>query len=104
MALSRGRREWGLKRLVCTSTLELGIDIGSVDSVLQYMSPRQVSALLQRVGRSGHALHRTSEGTVVSVSAEDVLESVACVEQAKKKNLEPVVVHNGAMDVLAHQI
>lgn len=93
-----------LKGLVCTSTLELGIDIGSVDSVLQYMSPRQVSALVQRVGRSGHALHRTSEGTLLGVSAEDVLESVACVENAKKKRLEPVVVHNGAMDVLAHQV
>ncbi len=93
-----------LKGLVCTSTLELGIDIGLVDSVLQYMSPRQVSALLQRVGRSGHTLHRTSEGTLIAVSAEDVLESVACVEQAKMKRLEPVVVHDGAMDVLAHQI
>ncbi|TMI18238.1 DEAD/DEAH box helicase [Candidatus Bathyarchaeota archaeon] len=88
----------------CTSTLELGIDIGSVDLVIQYMSPRQVSSLVQRVGRSGHTLTRTSQGVLVSVSTEDLLESVGVIELAKEGRLEHTNIHIGALDVLAHQI
>jgi ATP-dependent Lhr-like helicase len=93
-----------IKGLVCTSTLELGIDIGSVDLVVQYMSPRQVSSLVQRVGRSGHTLMRTSHGVLVSVSTEDLLESVGVIELAKEGQLEHTNIHVGALDVLAHQI
>ncbi|HYR04515.1 MAG TPA: helicase-related protein, partial [Nitrososphaerales archaeon] len=53
-------RSGEIKAMVCTSTLELGIDIGAVDLVVQYMSPRQVTSLIQRVGRSGHSLQRLS--------------------------------------------
>lgn len=93
-----------LKALVCTSTLELGIDIGSVDLVLQYMSPRQVTSLIQRVGRSGHNLRRKSEGVVVTVSADDILESTASIEEAKKGNLEETRPYRNPLDVLAHQV
>ncbi len=93
-----------IKGLVCTSTLELGIDIGSVDLVVQYMSPRQVNSLVQRVGRSGHSLTRTSQGVLVSVSTEDLLESIGVIELAKEGRLEPTIIHHRALDVLAHQI
>ena len=93
-----------IKGLVCTSTLELGIDVGSVDLVVQYMSPRQVNSLVQRVGRSGHSLTRTSQGVLVSVSTEDLLESIGVIELAKEGRLEPTVIHHRALDVLAHQI
>jgi len=93
-----------IKGLVCTSTLELGIDIGSVDLVVQYMSPRQVNSLVQRVGRSGHSLTRTSQGVLVAVSTEDLLESIGVIELAKEGRLEPTVIHHRALDVLAHQI
>jgi len=93
-----------IKGLVCTSTLELGIDIGSVDLVVQYMSPRQVNSLVQRVGRSGHSLTRTSQGVLVSVSTEDLLESIGVIELAKELRLEPTIIHHRALDVLAHQI
>ncbi len=93
-----------IKALVCTSTLELGIDIGSVDLVVQYMSPRQVNSLVQRVGRSGHTLTRTSQGVLVSVSTEDILESVGVIELAGEGRLEHTNIHVGALDVLAHQI
>ena len=99
-----GFKEGTIKGLVCTSTLELGIDLGSIDRVVQYMSPRQVTSFIQRVGRSGHTLERTSKGTILAVSADDAIESVAVVEAAEAKDLEPLHVHLNALDVLAHQM
>lgn len=93
-----------LRGIICTSTLELGIDIGSADLTVQYLSPRQVSALIQRVGRSGHRLGRISEGVIICAYPEDVLESVAIIQHAQKRQLEPVRIHSNALDVLAHQI
>jgi ATP-dependent Lhr-like helicase len=93
-----------LKALIATSTLELGIDIGSVNLTVQYMSPRQVSSLIQRVGRSGHTLERVSEGVIITVYPDDILESIAAVENAERGKIEPVLFHENALDVLAHQI
>ena len=93
-----------IKALVCTSTLELGIDVGNVDLTIQYMSPRQVSSLIQRVGRSGHSLDRISKGTILAVSTDDLIESIAAVMEAQEKRLEPTKIHEKALDVLAHQI
>ena len=92
------------KALVCTSTLELGIDVGTVDLVVQYMSPRQVTSLIQRVGRSGHRIGRTSEGIIIAVSADDVLESSASISEAKLGRLEPTRMYRESLDVLAHQV
>jgi len=93
-----------LHGVVCTSTLELGIDIGRADLTIQYLSPRQVSALIQRVGRSGHRLGRISEGIVICAYPEDVLESVGIVKRAQRRQLEPAQIHHNALDVLAHQV
>jgi len=93
-----------IKGLVSTSTLELGIDLGTVDQVVQYNSPRQVTSLIQRVGRSGHKLDRTSRGLVLAVSSDDAIESLAAVQAARDQDLEPLHVHRLALDVLAHQI
>src|SRR5213594_2074603 len=93
-----------IKGLVSTSTLELGIDIGTVDQVVQYNSPRQVTSLIQRVGRSGHKLDRTSRGLVLAVSSDDAIESLAAVQAARDQDLAPLHVHSLALDVLAHQI
>jgi ATP-dependent helicase Lhr and Lhr-like helicase len=94
----------GLKAIVCTSTLELGIDIGHVDLVIQYLSPRQVSSLIQRVGRSGHRLDMVSEGVIITAFPDDTLESVAATRNAQAGRLEHVLIHENALDVLAHQI
>ena len=93
-----------LKAIICTSTLELGIDIGSVDLVVQYMSPRQVNSLIQRVGRSGHSLDRASEGTIITVYPDDTLEALASIKNARDNLIEPVPMHQNALDVLSHQI
>ena len=93
-----------LKAIVCTSTLELGIDIGHVDLVIQYLSPRQVGSLIQRVGRSGHRLDLVSKGIVVTAFSDDILESIATIRQAYKNRLEPLRIHENALDVLAHQV
>jgi len=93
-----------LKAIVCTSTMELGIDIGQVDLVIQYLSPRQVGSLIQRVGRSGHRLDLVSKGVIVAAFSEDVLESLAAAQRARKGQLEPLLIHENALDVAAHQI
>ena len=93
-----------LKAIVCTSTMELGIDIGQVDLVIQYLSPRQVGSLIQRVGRSGHRLNLVSRGIIISAFSEDALESLAAAEKARNEELEPLLIHENALDVLAHQI
>jgi ATP-dependent Lhr-like helicase len=93
-----------LKAIICTSTLELGIDIGSVDLVVQYLSPRQVCSLIQRVGRSGHRLDMLSEGVIMTAFPDDLLESLAAVKSAYSGRIEPVLIHENALDVLAHQV
>jgi ATP-dependent Lhr-like helicase len=93
-----------LKAIICTSTLELGIDIGNVDLVIQYLSPRQVSSLIQRVGRSGHRLDMLSKGVIITAFPDDTLESTAAVRNAYEGKIEPVLIHEEALDVLAHQI
>lgn len=94
----------GLRALVATSTLELGIDVGRVDLVLQYMSPRRVTSLIQRVGRSGHGVGRQSRGVTIATSPEDALEAIAVTLGARGGELEPLAIHRGALDVLAHQV
>lgn len=92
-----------IKSLIATSSLELGIDIGSIDLVIQYLSPRQVAKLIQRVGRAGHSIGETSKGIILS-GDEDLFESTIIAKRAEEKKLEQVKIHEMAMDVLASQI
>ncbi len=93
-----------LKSLISTSSLQLGIDIGSVDLVLQYMSPRTVSQLVQRVGRSGHELSRISKGVIIATDEDDIFESAVIARKALAGELEETRFHEKAYDVLAHQL
>ena len=93
-----------LRAVVCTSSLELGIDVGDVDFIIQYMSPRQVTKLVQRVGRSGHTVGGKSLGIILASWPDDILESAVIAKFAEEGFLEETRVHSNALDVLAHQI
>jgi len=86
----RAFREGQLRALVATSSLELGIDIGVVDHVVQFGSPHQVGRLVQRVGRSGHRLDRTIHGTVLALDDDDLEEAAVLARRADAGLLEPV--------------
>ncbi|MBD3193145.1 MAG: DEAD/DEAH box helicase [Candidatus Heimdallarchaeota archaeon] len=97
-------KEGELKGIICTSSLELGIDIGTVDAVIQMMSSREIAPLLQRVGRSGHTLHKKSKGFIITIDAEDILEAAVICRKALNKELEAPKPHILPWEVLAHQI
>jgi len=97
-------KDGDIKSLICTSSLELGIDIGHIDRVVQYGSPRQVKRLLQRVGRSGHQVESRSRGKIIARNEDDVMESAVIAKRALENKLEPTKFHKSALDVLANQI
>ncbi len=95
-------KEQQVKAIVCTSSLELGIDIGTIEVVVQYASPRQVTRLLQRVGRSGHRHYLQPKGIVLPSDELDLAESIAICQAAGENELEKPEHHFNALDVLAH--
>ena len=97
-------KEGTLRSMIATSSLELGIDIGSVDLVIQYGSPRQALRLAQRVGRSGHSEAGVSRGVVIAIDEMDALESAAVYRNLKEGRLESFGVHEKALDVLCQQV
>ncbi len=97
-------REGKLKALIATSSLELGIDIGTIDCVVQYLSPRQVVKFLQRIGRSRHRIGEKAHGFILAQDGDDLFESCVIARLALEGKMEGLRTYEKAYDVLAHQI
>lgn len=102
--VEREFKNGGLHALVATSSLELGIDVGALDHVVQIGSPRMVARLVQRVGRSGHRVDLVPSGTLVAYDAEDALECAAVAEAAQAMQLEPLRIRPAPLGVVANQL
>ena len=90
--------------LVATSSLELGIDMGAVDLVIQVESPKSVARGLQRIGRAGHELGATSKGRIFPKFRADLLESAVVARAMRRGEIEETKIPHNALDVLAQQI
>ena len=90
--------------VVCTSSLELGLDIGSVELVIHYGSPRQVSKLMQRIGRSKHSNNSSASGLIITNIADDEFETHAILARIKNRSIEEQKIHDNSFDVLAHHL
>jgi ATP-dependent Lhr-like helicase len=93
-----------IRALVATSSLELGIDVGAIDHVVQVASPRSVARLVQRLGRSGHRVGGISAGTLLATGPEDALECAAVARRAMEGRLEPLEIRDVPLVVLANQL
>ena len=111
-SLSRETREETEEKLrqgldgivVCTSSLELGLDIGSVELVIHYGSSKQVSKLVQRIGRSRHANYKSAKGLIIANSGDDELECLSIINRMKNRSIEIQNIHRNSLDVVAHHL
>ncbi|MDH3341932.1 MAG: DEAD/DEAH box helicase, partial [Nitrosopumilus sp.] len=97
-------REGKRSIVVCTSSLELGLDIGSVELVIHYGSPRQVSKFVQRIGRSRHNRDASAKGLIITNNSDDEFETIAILDRIKEGSIEEQKIHDGSLDVLAHHL
>ena len=104
LGLEQRLRAGELKTLVATASLELGIDIGSVDLVCQLESPRSVTTLLQRVGRSGHALGLTPKGRLFPTTRDELVECAGLLRAVRAGRLDRFIPPVAPLDILAQQI
>ncbi len=93
-----------LKAVVATASLELGLDIGYIDLVIQLGSCRSIATFLQRVGRSGHALGLTPKGRLFALTRDELLECMALIRAVQGGRLDAVAIPVGPLDILAQQI
>lgn len=90
--------------VVCTSSLELGLDIGAVNLVIQVGSPRQSTKLIQRIGRSRHKMRSRAVGALITNKLDDELEGLALLKRMEAHALETINVHKKPLDVIAHHL
>src|SRR5437764_2043696 len=93
-----------LRAVVCSTSLELGIDIGAVDLVVMVATPKGVSRAIQRIGRSGHSLNRSSHGVLVATNVNDLVEATVTAKLIRERALDPIKLLDKPFDVVAQHI
>ncbi len=104
LAAEKKLKEGQVRVLVATASLELGIDVGTVDLVVQINSPRAIAVALQRVGRSGHWRGAVPKGRFFATTRDDLMECAALVRAIKLGDLDRLIIPEAPLDVLAQQI
>src|SRR5207253_6381183 len=104
LAAEKKLKDGQIKVLVATASLELGIDIGTVDLVVQISSPRAIAVALQRVGRSGHWRGAVPKGRFFATTRDDLLECAALVHAIRHGDLDRLIIPESPLDILAQQI
>ncbi len=102
--IEQGLRDGNLRCVVCSTSLELGIDIGYIDLVILLGSPKSVARALQRVGRSGHQLHATTKGRIIVLDRDDLVECSVLLKSAMDRKIDRIHIPENCLDVLAQQI
>ena len=102
--LERRLREGKLKCVVCSTSLELGIDIGYIDLVICVSSPKSVARFLQRAGRAGHKLHETVKARIIVMDRDDLVECSVLLKAAVEKKIDKVHIPRNCLDVLAQYL
>ncbi len=93
-----------LRAVVCSTSLELGIDIGAIDTVVMISAPKGVARALQRIGRSGHSMGETSHGVLVASNINDLAECAVTARMMERRELEPLKFTENPLDVLAQTL
>jgi len=93
-----------LKAVVATASLEMGIDVGYIDLVIQIGSPRSIATFLQRIGRSGHALGLVPKGRLFPLTRDELIECLALLRAARSGRLDTIEIPEKPLDILAQQI
>jgi len=93
-----------LRAVVCSTSLEMGIDIGAVDLVVMVATPKGVSRAIQRIGRSGHSLDRNSHGVLVATNINDLVEATVTAKLVRERALDPIKIQEKPYDVVAQHI
>src|SRR6266581_3120219 len=104
LAAEKKLKEGQVRVLVATASLELGIDVGTVDLVAQISSPRAIAVALQRVGRSGHWRGAVPKGRFFATTRDDLLECAALVRGIRRGELDRLMIPDAPLDILAQQI
>ncbi len=93
-----------LRAVVCSTSLELGIDIGAVDLVVMIATPKGVSRAIQRIGRSGHSINKSSHGVLVATNINDLAEATVTAKLVRERALDPIKIQDRPFDVVAQHI